>query len=207
MPGLFEIVLYIFVAVSGTTMMFSMSKMFRQIHIVAILVLSLISFINGYIGAGIVCIGLLGGSVLMLTKILASDNLFSILQVRGSNEYLGAFIEYYKKEIYHFSPYYKRNPESTCFLILNKIEVAGVFIVTVQDKKTLYIDLDFVISRYRDLTVGKYLFIENIKYFKDLGYESIRTVCLNETHKTYLLKMGFIESDINGERLYVKDIV
>jgi hypothetical protein len=126
--------------------------------------------------------------------------------VRGSNEYLGAFIEYYKRDIYHFSPFYKRNSDSTCFLILNKIEVVGVFIVTVQDKKTLYIDLDFVIAGYRDYSVGKFLFIEKIKYFKDLGYESIHTVCLNEVHKEYLLQMGFTERDINGERIYVKDV-
>lgn len=206
MPGFFEISLYIFVALLGATMTLPINKLLRQIHIVTILIIGLVSFVNGFIASGIFCAGLFGGSILMLTKSLVSDNLFSILQVRGSNEYLGAFIEYYKRDIYHFSPYYKRNPDSTCFLILNKIEVVGVFIVTVQDKKTLYIALDFVISRYRDLSVGKFLFIENIKYFKDLGYESIHTVCLNETHKSYLLKMGFDERNINGEQLYVKDI-
>lgn len=206
MTGSIEIIIYILIAAFGSTIMFVKTKLLRQIHTVAVFVIAVVGFILGFYGAGIAAIGLLVGDVFLLSNLLSTDHLFSILQVRGSNEYLGAFIEYHKKEIYHFSPFYKRNPESTCFLILNKIDVVGVFIVTVQDKKTLYIDLDFVIDGFRDYSVGNFLFIEKNKYFKDLGYERIHTVCLNEVHKVYLITMGFEERDINGERLFVKNI-
>lgn len=204
MPTTIEFILYIFVAILAATVSIETNKIIRQLHLLLNLIATATSFYFGYIGAGIFCFGIIAANIYILSKMMNKNELYSILQVRGSNEYLGAFIEYYKREIYYFSPFYKRNPDSTCFLILNNIEVVGILIVTVQDKKTLYIDLDFVIAEYRNNSVGKFLFFDNIGYFKDLGYDKIITVCLNEIHKKYLIKMGFTECEIKGERLFMK---
>lgn len=207
MPTAPEFILYVFAALLAAGISVELNKIIRQIHLLLCISVTAVSFYSGYIAAGIFCFGILAGDIYILSGIMNKNDLYSILQVRGSNEYLGAFIEYYKREIYHFSPFYKRNPDSTCFLILNNIEVIGIFIVTVHDRKTLYIDLDFVIPSYRNNTVGKFLFYDNIGFFKDLGYDKIQTVCLNKYHEKYLLKMGFQEREIKGERLFVKDLV
>jgi hypothetical protein len=206
MPDIFELIGYLIATVLAMTIVLDLNKILRWGHIALASACIIYSFILGYNATGIISCGLVAGDLFLITRIMAQGYNFNILQVRGNNEYLNAFIEYYKHDIYHYSPFYKRNMESTCFLILNNIETIGVFIVTVQDKKTLYVNLDFVIPSYRNNQVGRYIFIENEKYFLDLGYEKIATVCLNETHKAYLLKMGFTEENNQGEKTFVKTL-
>ncbi|HBX50308.1 MAG: hypothetical protein A2275_09205 [Bacteroidetes bacterium RIFOXYA12_FULL_35_11] len=191
----------------GFSIVLEMGKLLRFLHLLALFIISFIGFIFEIYPPAIISTCLLAGDIYMFSKLFVAKNAYNILQVRSNNEYLNTFIEYYKREIYHYSPFYKRNIESSCFLILNNIDVIGVFIVSVQNKKTLYINLDFVIPQYRDFSVGKYIYIENVQYFYNLGYEKILTVCLNETHKNYLIQMGFSEQEINGEKMFVKNLV
>ncbi|MBI5217875.1 MAG: hypothetical protein HY958_02980 [Bacteroidia bacterium] len=206
MPNIVELIGFIATAILGVTIVLEMNRLLRMVHLTGAVIFAIYGFVFGSVGMGIVDCGLFAGSLFLLLHSQSFKDTFNILQVKGNNEYLGAFIEYYKRDIYHYSPFYKRSPDSICFLILNNIDIIGVFIVTIHDKKTLFINLDFVVPKYRNFKVGNYLFIENVKYFYDLGYESIVTVCLNEVHKAYLLKMSFEEKIINGEKLFVKDL-
>ena len=207
MENYLETILIGITGILGFTMALEMGKILRFSHLIGLLIVSFCGFFFTFYSPAIISACLVAGDIYMFSKLFVAKNAYNILQVRSNNEYLNAFIEYYKREIYHYSPFYKRNIESTSFLILNNIDVIGVFIVTVQNKKTLYINLDFVIPQYRDFSVGKYIYIENVQYFYNLGYEKILTVCLNETHKTYLLQMGFTEQEINGEKMFVKSLV
>lgn len=206
MSNYIEILGFISSAVLTATLVLKMPLAIRWVHIILSVFVAIFGFTFGYWGIGLIGSGICFASIFQLTQLLSFKDSFNILQVRGNNEYLGAFIEYYKRDIYHYSPFYKRNLESSSFLILNNLEVVGVFIVNVQDKKTLYINLDFVVPKFRNNKVGKYLFIDNVSYFSELGYERIITVCLNEVHRAYLEKMGFVEKNINDEKLYVKEL-
>lgn len=206
MQDLSEIIGFVVAAVLASSLTLELPRVGKWIQLAASLIIALYGFVFSNIGIGIVGAGIFSASLYKLKQSLAVNESFNILQIRGNNEYLNAFIEYYKREIYHYSPFFKRNADSTSFLILNNLEIVGVLIVTILDKKILYVNLDFVIPKYRNNRVGQYLFVDNLAYFSEMGYEKIVTVCLNPTHKVYLLSLGFTEQEENGELVFVKNI-
>lgn len=138
---------------------------------------------------------------------LQKNYIFKVLRVQENNEFLTEFLNYYKKEIFHYSPYYIKTADSMFFLLLDHVQVIGVFVVKDKGDGILLIQLDFVVPGYRNFSVGKFLFEDNIKYFTGMGYKNLQTVCLNETHADYLNNMGFKECYIEGEKMFVKELI
>jgi biotin synthase-related radical SAM superfamily protein len=83
---------------------------------------------------------------------------------------------------------------------------AGLFVADPIDGKTLEIKLDYVVPAYRDFKVGSYVFENQRAFFKDSGYDKFVTFSTVEEHINYLKKMGFSESEHNGQKCFVKEI-
>jgi len=73
-------------------------------------------------------------------------------------------------------------------------------------EKVLFIGLDYVIPEYRDLKPGKFIYKENISFFKDKGYEMLVTNPQTVYHIKYLVKMGFKEITFDGVDYYAYTI-
>jgi len=75
--------------------------------------------------------------------------------------------------------------------ILRDCSPVGAFIAEQQPDGVLRVILDFVIPRYRDLKIGKFLFVEQAAFFKERGIAEIIIAPRTAEFGAYLVKVGF----------------
>lgn len=147
-------------------------------------------------------------NIYYLYKIYTEKEYFKLIEINEENNYIKSFFDFYKNEITKYSPDFKftMTGAAVSFYILRDMVPAGVFIASEHDKESLLINLDFVMPEYRDFKIGKFVFEDNERYFKDKGYEKLFCYASNHEQNAYLKKMGFEEVDHDGKALMVRYI-
>lgn len=154
-----------------------------------------VAFLNGFIVLT---------DIYYLTRIYLKKELFTTLEVRGSNKYLLSFLEFYNKDIQKFFPgfKYKADLNTVSFFILRNMNVAGIFLGHKIDKKTLKVGLDFVVPQYRDYKNAKFVYKRLRNKFIDEGIEQVIVFPQSANHIQYLKKIGF-EKQEDGNYLKI----
>jgi GNAT superfamily N-acetyltransferase len=139
-------------------------------------------------------------NVYYLLKIYTTKEYFKLLRVSPSDEYLGYFLEFYRDEISDFQPEFTYQPQESDLnlVVFRDMIPAGILIGSVDQDKTLTVKLDFVIPRYRDFKIGKYLFEKNKDLFLDRGVTKIKSKAISKKNRRYLEEMGFRPEDGDG---------
>lgn len=147
-------------------------------------------------------------NIYYLIKIYTAKEFFKLIEIEEDSKYLQSYFEYYRSDMKKFFPDFKFSLEGAelHFCILRNMAAAGLFIAREYDKESLAIDLDYVVPEYRDFKIGKFIFDDNEKYFKDKGYKRLISVSPNKLLDVYLKKMGFKETLENGKRILVRYI-
>ena len=137
-----------------------------------------------------------------LSQIYSTQEYFTLLEIKQDSEYLKAFLEFHGKDIQHFLPdfTYLPNEASLIFFILRDLVPVGLFMADVRGGGALWVNLDFVIPRYRDFKIGRCLYEQKATFFKDKGIRKIYSASGNPAHTRYLQQMGFVpdSSDTTG---------
>ena len=147
-------------------------------------------------------------NIYYLYKVYSEKEYFKMIEMHEENKYLHSFFDFYKKEIQKYFPDFKFTLENAdvSFYILRNMVPAGIFIATMHDKDSLYIDLDFVMPEYRDFKIGKFIFEDNERYFTERGFSKLFCYASNKEQSGYLQKMGFRETREEGRTLMVRNI-
>ena len=132
-----------------------------------------------------------------LRGLLAVEEFFDVLPVLPTSAYLAYFCDFHRDDIGEFVPGYVYEPrdDQVAVFILRNMIPAGVFIGVPKDGE-MEVRLDYVIPRYRDFKVGRYLYSPASEVFD----EQVRTVwatACSPRQRAYLRKMGFTR---DGER-------
>jgi hypothetical protein len=142
-------------------------------------------------------------NVFFLVKISRDKEYFHLLEEDENSNYTQAFIEFYREPIRTCQPAYtfdkKRN--FSLFVLRNMVP-AGLVQGTVDENGILTIDLDFVIPRYRDFKIGRYLFRDKLDFFRSKKIRAIRASAGNVSHNKYLEKIGFRKTADDGTYVY-----
>ncbi len=119
--------------------------------------------------------------------------LFRLLQVQPTSEYLAAFLAFHADDIREFLPGFNgtSQPGQMCFFVLRDMVPAGLFMAQRDGEAGLRVELDYVIPNYRDFLVGPFLFAENADLFRAQGIREIWSDRGNDAHAAYLRRMGF----------------
>ncbi len=143
-----------------------------------------VAFLNGFIVLT---------DLFYLFRIYNKKELFTTLEVRGSNKYLLSFLKFYDKDIQKFFPGfdYKADLNTVSFFILRNMNVAGIFLAHKIDSKTLKVGLDFVVPQYRDYKNAKFVYKRIRNRFINDGIEQIMVFPQSANHIKYLKKIGF----------------
>ncbi len=143
--------------------------------------------------------------IFYLIRIYNKKELFTTLEIRGSNKYLINFLKFYDKEIQKFFPGFKYKPElnTVSFFILRNMAVAGIFLAHKEGSSELRVGLDFVIPQYRDYKNAKFVYHRLNKKFTDDGIKNIAVLPQTYDHIKYLKKVGFVKND---EGLFIKNM-
>ncbi len=143
-----------------------------------------VAFLNGFIVLT---------DMFYLFRIYSKKELFTTLEVRGSNKYLLSFLEFYDKDIQKFFPgfKYKADLNTISFFVLRNMNVAGIFLAHKINGNTLKVGLDFVVPQYRDYKNAKFIYKRLKNRFKEEGIEKVLVFPQSANHIKYLKKIGF----------------
>ena len=118
---------------------------------------------------------------------------FRLLRMQPDSEYLRYFLDFYRGDIQRFLPGFTHTPApgQVIAFILRDMVPAGLFIGEMTGDGALRVVLDFVIPQYRDFKTGRYLFTDQVAFFRELGVREIQSAPGSKEHSEYLRRMGF----------------
>ncbi len=82
---------------------------------------------------------------------------------------------------------------------MQECEPVGVFLAAEAVKGSLRVRLHYVIPGYRDLRVGRYLFLEQAGFFRERDIQEIVATPGTKDFEAYLLAVGFEPAEGVGE--------
>lgn len=132
-----------------------------------------------------------------LRRLLRAKEFYQLLPVRPDSDFLRHFLKVYRAEIQRIIPEFDYRPtegQVTVF-ILRECTPVGVLVAEHKSPETLRVVLDFVIPRYRNLHIGRFLFVEQAQFFRDLGVKEIVVQPRTKEFGAYLVEVGFEPTD------------
>ena len=156
--------------------------------------------------------GLLIGSVpIVATNIaIVCLNVWFLWRELGGGRDLGAiivphdspflldFLGHHTAEIRHFQPEYDPSVRPGFAMVLTRDGLPAGVVLGEQDGSTLDITLDFVLRAYRDSRLGQWLYGPGSRVFKPAGITQLTTRRGHESHRGYLLRVGFSYDNETG---------
>lgn len=198
---LFDWIGYIGSAFIVISMMMSSIIRLRWLNLTGAAIFATYGFIIGAMPVAFLNTFITVINIYHLYRIYSQGDFLKILHIRPENRYLEFFLDHYKEEINTYFPgFYESfknkviDPDQyLCFFILRNAAIAGVFAGKRLENKELLVEIDFTIPEYRDLKSGKYIYMQNTRYFENIGIEKFVADPRNRKHYQYLKKMGFRE--------------
>ena len=141
-----------------------------------------------------------------LARIFRAKEYFQLLPLKPDSQYLPYFLSFYREEIRRILPEFKYNPSANQVLlfILRDCSPVGVFIAEQRRDGVLRVILDFVIPRYRDLKIGRFLFVERAAFFKERGIKEVIISPRTAEFGAYLVKVGFEPMVLPGGEFHIR---
>src|SRR3954470_5978159 len=125
-------------------------------------------------------VALLNGFIVLvnafhLARIFRAKQYFRLLPLKPDSQYLPYFLNFYGEEIRRILPDFEYRPSANQILlfVLRDCSPVGAFIAEQKPGGVLRVVLDFVIPRYRDLKIGRFLFVEQAAFFRERGIKEI----------------------------------
>jgi GNAT superfamily N-acetyltransferase len=198
-----EILGYVASALIATSLLMRSIVRLRIINLAGAATFSLYGFLIGSYPVGILnaltaCI-----NVVQLVRLRRRREIFRILEVRPESAYLHYFLDFEKDDIARFFPRFRFDPGATTFVlfVLRDLVPAGLLLGAMRGD-TLDVHLDYAIPQYRDMKIGRYLFVDQADYFHSRGVLQILSPADTDVHAAYLRQMGYVpEGDGRSYRL------
>lgn len=137
-----------------------------------------------------------------LYKLYTTKESFKLVEATLNSPYLNHFLEVNKNELQPFENNLGWEENEKVFYMLRDNNTAGV-LAGRDEGDALFIDLDYVTPKYRDMKLGKYFFSENKEVLKNKGYTKLKTKGTNNKHREYLEEIGFVKI---SDDLYQKEL-
>lgn len=135
-----------------------------------------------------------------LLRLLRAKEYFQLLELKPGSVYLGYFLQFYEREITKILPdfRYQPVPGQLALFILRDCRPAGVLIAAQESDGVLRVHLVFLIPRYHDLKIGRFLFVEQENFFVGRGVREIVIAPRSWEFAEYLVRVGFEEGQAGG---------
>jgi GNAT superfamily N-acetyltransferase len=144
-------------------------------------------------------------NVWFIWRMLGTKAYFQLLPLQPESDYLRYFLDFYRKEIAAILPdfEYKPCPEQITLFVLRNCKPVGVFIARRKSEGVVRVVLDFVIPNYRDLRLGRFLFLEQADFFRERGVREIVVTPRTKDYGPFLAKVGFRPSRRSEGELHI----
>lgn len=160
---------------------------------------------------GAIPVAVLNGAIVLvnvhhIVGMLQAKEYFRLLKLRPDSDYLRYFLGFYAKEILSILPdfEYQPTPKQVTLFILRDCAPVGVFIAEEKTDGVLQVVLDFVIPRYRDLKIGKFLFVEQAEFLRERGIREVVIAPRSKGFDKYLMNVGFERTEEDKQSLHIR---
>lgn len=114
----------------------------------------------------------------------------SVIDVRSP--FLVDFVSFHLPDIHRFQPnFVLPSGDEFCLLLTREGLPAGA-VIGRREGTQLDVDLDYVMSAYRDSRLGHWIYGPGSKVFRAQGIERLVSRPGNDLHRTYLERVGFV---------------
>lgn len=182
------------VLIATSLMMRSIVRL-RIINLAGAATFSLYGFLIGAPPVAILNLMTATINVVQLVRLQRRREIFRILQIRANAPYLKYFLDFQADDIRRFFPAFHYDMPANegsglALYVLRDLVPAGVLLGKIRDGR-LEVELDYVIPQYRDMKVGRFLFMDEAGFFRGLGVREILSPADTEIHAKYLRRVGF----------------
>lgn len=201
-----ELIGYVASVLIAVSLMMTSVLRLRVINLIGGAMFSAYGFLIGAIPVGVLNGAIVLVNVYHIVRMLQTKEYFRLLKLRPDSDYLDYFLTFYSKDILRVLPEFKYRPaeKQVTLFILRDCAPIGVFIAEERPGGVLRVVLDFVIPHYRDLKVGKFLFVEQAQFFRERGIKEIMIAPRTREFGEYLVKVGFEPAGRNQESLRIR---
>jgi hypothetical protein len=115
-----------------------------------------------------------------------------VSHIRADSPFLADFIAFHLIDIHRFQPDFRLpTGDDVVTLLLNRDGLPAGLLIGRRVGSTLTIDLDYVLSAYRDSRLGRWLYGPGAQVFRADGIDQLRSAGTTDTHRKYLERVGF----------------
>ena len=189
---MYELLGYAASALIVTSMLMRSIVRLRMINLLGAATFSVYGFLIGAYPVGILNLLTTTINIVQLVRLQRRKEIFRVLEISHDSPYLRYFLDFQAADIARFFPKfrYERAENGIVLLVLRDLVPAGMVLGRV-DGTTLTVDLDYVVPQYRDLKVGRYLFMDEAEFFRKRGLTQVLSPADTEVHAAYLRRVGF----------------
>ena len=136
---------------------------------------------------------IVGVNIYHLRRLLKTKLAYDLLEVKPDSDFLAHFLKVYAPKIQKILPEFRFNPRDgqLAIFILHDCTPVGVFLAEPETPEKYRVLLDFVIPRYRNLHIGRFLFGEHVEVFRQRGIKEIVIRPRTKEFGAYLWEIGF----------------
>lgn len=143
-------------------------------------------------------------NVYYLYQIYRSKEEFDLVEAEIDSAYYQHFLTVNQHEISKQISVTELKEANTSFYMLRNNSIAGVLAGYQDNDGSLTIFVDYVNPEYRDFKLGDYYYNKHPHCLIEKGISELKTYAMNEEHRIYLKKMGFVRQGIDAGQIYKK---
>lgn len=151
------------------------------------------AFVTGSYPTAIMNFGVVLINIYFLVRLLKAEKLTTMLPISTDSAYLKEFETFYGADMQHYFPEVatQKDEADKAYFVYYDLVPVGLLLGKTQEDGSLQILVDYTTPKYRDASVGKFLYH---KLLKNEGYKALTFEDPSEKHEKYLKSAGFTKN-------------
>lgn len=165
----------------------------RWINLVGSIMFSVYGALIGSLPVALLNGGIVVINIYYLIKLYRTQEFFHLLELMPDSNYFSYFIEFYKSDLLdkQFEISFNDTSNFVGYYILRNTVTAGIFLASIRSDNSLYVELDYAVSEFRDFKTGRFIYENHKEFFTNHGYQYIYASPKSKSQIKYYKKMGF----------------
>lgn len=164
----------------------------RLLNLAGSIIFVIFAFLTKSYPTAIMNIGLCLINIYFLIRLAKAKSLTTILPIERDNAYLKTFLDFYRDDIAKYFPGFDAGnaDEDAAYFVYYDMNPVGLMLGKKQDDGSVEMDVDYSIPKYRDASVGRFLYPHLLG---QEGFRALRFRNASPAHEKYLKKVGFTQ--------------
>lgn len=165
----------------------------RLVNLIGSAIFVVFAFLTKSYPTAIMNVGLCLINIYFLIRLLRARRLTLVLPIELNSAYLEAFLKLYREDVCTYFPDF--DPQTcgadTAYFVYYDMDPVGLTMGVRRPDGALDLCLDYTIPKYRDASVGRFLYPYLLK---EAGFTALEFRQVSDKHEAYLKKVGFLRA-------------